>query len=315
MSTPPFPARASIPEQAVYWFVELGDHPAPAIISSWKAWLAANPAHEQAWLRLKTMDAQWQTLPEGLAKAALTKKPNANRRNALRTLCLVAGGGLTTAVGSSIYNKYPSADFRTAVGEQRYLDLRDGTRLLMNTCSAVNINFDNTQRHVTLIEGEIMLKVAAHSVPLLISTPQGEVQAQGQQLSVRLDEDSTLTSALAGALTVRPGKLAHPPLQVASGKSLRFSDSAVLSADQLIASADAWTNGMLIVHLRPLGDFLAELSRYRKGWIRWNPAIANLRVSGSYPLADTDKVLRALATALPINIRYLTQRLVMVEAR
>ena len=118
MTALPFPARASIPEQAVYWFVELAGNPAPAIVARWKTWLAANPEHEKAWQHLQNMDAQWDNLPGGLAKAALSKAPHANRRNALRMLCLVAGGGLATVLGSSIYNKHQWADISTAVGEQ-----------------------------------------------------------------------------------------------------------------------------------------------------------------------------------------------------
>jgi transmembrane sensor len=60
---------------------------------------------------------------------------------------------------------------------------------------------------------------------------------------------------------------------------------------------------MLVVNDMPLPDFLAELSRYRTGLLRCAPNAAGLRVSGAYPLADTDRVLNTLTRALPVQLQ------------
>jgi len=51
-----------------------------------------------------------------------------------------------------------------------------------------------------------------------------------------------------------------------------------------------------------LDAFLAELGRYRKGWLRCDPQVAALRISGAFQLADTDAVLANLAHLLPVQI-------------
>ncbi|WP_370444251.1 hypothetical protein [Candidatus Burkholderia verschuerenii] len=51
-----------------------------------------------------------------------------------------------------------------------------------------------------------------------------------------------------------------------------------------------------------LADFLSEIGRYRRGVVRCDASIADLRLSGTYPLDDTDRVLAALAHALPVRI-------------
>ncbi|MFD2980294.1 iron dicitrate transport regulator FecR, partial [Klebsiella pneumoniae] len=64
---------------------------------------------------------------------------------------------------------------------------------------------------------------------------------------------------------------------------------------------DAWSNGLLVANRQRLDDFLAELGRYRQGWLRCDPAIAGLRISGTFSIDDTDSALRALEASLPVQ--------------
>jgi transmembrane sensor len=65
----------------------------------------------------------------------------------------------------------------------------------------------------------------------------------------------------------------------------------------------------------PLGDFVTELARYRSGHVACDPAVAGLRVSGTYPLADTDRVLAILGKSLPVAVEYRTCYWVRVVPR
>jgi transmembrane sensor len=78
-------------------------------------------------------------------------------------------------------------------------------------------------------------------------------------------------------------------------------------------TATAWTDGMLVASGMRLADFLAELSRHRPGYLGCDPAIAGLRVSGTYPLADTDRILDTLRTTLPVEIHFRTRYWVTVR--
>jgi transmembrane sensor len=72
---------------------------------------------------------------------------------------------------------------------------------------------------------------------------------------------------------------------------------------------------MLPVDGMPLAEFLAELRRYRTGWIDCAPEVASLPISGAFPLADTDRVLAAVADTLPLRLRYRTRYWVSVLPR
>ncbi|MNW01328.1 fec operon regulator FecR [compost metagenome] len=58
---------------------------------------------------------------------------------------------------------------------------------------------------------------------------------------------------------------------------------------------------------QPLGEFLEELSKHRPGVLRWAPELEALRVTGSFRLDDTDRVLALLADGLPLLVQARTR--------
>jgi transmembrane sensor len=67
--------------------------------------------------------------------------------------------------------------------------------------------------------------------------------------------------------------------------------------------SSAWSRKLLIATQMRLGDFLQELGRYRHGHLACDPALANLRLVGSYPLGDTDHALDMLQATLPVQVK------------
>ncbi|MGV2834146.1 hypothetical protein ACNPOQ_10385, partial [Pseudomonas shirazensis] len=81
------------------------------------------------------------------------------------------------------------------------------------------------------------------------------------------------------------------------------------------ADRGAWVDGMLVAAQMRLADFLDELSRYRHGRLSCSEQVANLRISGSYPLDDSERILQMLEVALPVSVRRFTRYWVTVERR
>jgi transmembrane sensor len=79
--------------------------------------------------------------------------------------------------------------------------------------------------------------------------------------------------------------------------------------------ADAWTRGMLVVDNTRLEDLVHEIGRYRTGYVGVAPEVADLRITGSFPLRDTDLALNALLPTLPVQIEQHTQWWVKVKAK
>jgi transmembrane sensor len=63
-----------------------------------------------------------------------------------------------------------------------------------------------------------------------------------------------------------------------------------------------------------LQDFVAELARYRRGFLRCDPSVANLIVSGVYSVDNTDATIASLVDALPIRVQYVSRFWVSIHA-
>jgi ferric-dicitrate binding protein FerR (iron transport regulator) len=77
----------------------------------------------------------------------------------------------------------------------------------------------------------------------------------------------------------------------------------------------AWSDGLLVTRNMRLIDFLAEVRRYRPGYLGCSMDIADLRLSGAFRLEDTDKLLAILPRILPVHVRYRTRWWVSLERR
>ncbi|MCY1482600.1 Protein FecR [compost metagenome] len=307
----------AVAAQAVQWLVELQDgEPSVQRRADWAAWRAAAPEHEQAWQRIETVNRRLRGLPSDLAHRALDAPSAHGRRDALKALAVLLGAG---AVGWQALEHRPwqpwLADQRTGVGERKELTLADGSRLVLNTDSAVNIRFDQSQRLIDLQRGEIFLQGSADPRPLRVTTPQGLVDRAGPHFGVRLDERLSRVSLFAGSAAIQPAAYSGAPLLLQAGQQLGFDQRGFGPLGAVDENARAWTRGMLIARGMRLADFLAELARYRHGRLGCDPAIADLRLSGSYPLDDSERILALLPKALPVEVRHFTRYWVSVHPR
>lgn len=321
------PAPGSVPpdvaRRAVEWLIELQAGPmSDALRREWTCWRAADPLHEQAWQRIETVNGRLAGLSApttaAVAHAALAPRASVRRRQAVGTLAVLFFGGGTAW---TVYQRTPwrewTADLRTGVGERRSLRLDDGTRLVLNTDSAVDVRFSATERRLRLIAGEVLVDSAKdpRGRPLLVETAQGEALALGTRFTVReVVTDSglraTQVGVFEGAVRVRPrdGESERDAQVLQAGQQARFTASAVAARSPVVEdSAAAWVDGMLVARGMRLAAFVAELGRYSAHALSCDRAVADLRVSGTYPVADIDKVLETVAAILSLEVQTVTR--------
>ncbi|RYF01843.1 MAG: FecR family protein [Comamonadaceae bacterium] len=324
-ATAPPPLPQDVVAAAVDWLVHLWSGTATdASRAQWRNWRAQHPAHERAWQHIEATNARWRgaspealNAPLAVATFARSQRSAHTRRRVLGGLGGLAAGGV---VAWSSYRQLPwqawSADVRTAKGEQRTLTLPDGTRLQINTGTAINVRYSASLRRLQLLEGELFITTSHDTAqpprPFVVDTPAGRVQALGTRFTVRHDggqnahAKATEVAVYEGAVEVRNDS--GPPVRIDTGEGMRFtlSDGAARRAVTAMPAATtepAWTEGVLVATDLRLADFVQELRRYRSGTITVAPAVADLRLSGVFPLADTDRILQALAQVLPVEVR------------
>lgn len=315
------PIDPTILGEAADWLVQLqsgeasvDDHRAIA------RWRSRSEQHALAWQRAEALLGDLRAVPGGLASDTLNRlgrQPGISRRQAFNRLglFLLAGPALWLAWRELPWQEW-SADQRTAVGEQKPLTLPDGTHLLINTASALNVTFSAEKRQITLLEGEVLITTAQDPSPrhrpFIVQTRQGTARALGTRFSVRVGQQWSHVAVMDGAVQLQPAQ-AVANLIVQAGEQSAFSVAGTRAVLPLDASAMAWENGMMVARSMRLDALLAELGRYRPGVLRCHAAVAGLTVTGAFSLRDTDASLRLLQDTLPIRVSSLTRYWVAVE--
>ncbi|GKT21427.1 FecR domain-containing protein [Acidovorax sp. SUPP3334] len=273
-------------------------------------WRAAHPEHERAWQRAQRMQAQLGLITPPLANAVLGRARDTGRRSALRAL-----GGLVVAVPAAHlawrqWGPAWTADHRTALGERRDITLPDGTRIWLNTDTAIDVTYSPAQRSVRLLRGEVLIETAAHAQaaaprPFVLATREGELRPLGTRFVVRDSADGCGLTVHEGAVAVRTAQgLART---VAAGQAMRFTAGELSPSVPADPFTGRWTEGLLVARNQPLGEFLGELARYRAGIVQCDPAVAGLRIAGAFQIDRTDAVLDALPRTLPVRVAWRTR--------
>ncbi|WP_339533070.1 FecR domain-containing protein [Pseudomonas mucidolens] len=310
------PIAPAIVEQASEWLMlQWGGELDGAQREAFVRWQDAHPEHRRAWQRLQRLQQTLGEVPADSARAVLRDAPDPQRRATLKLLgvFLVAGGSGYLVQGSRPWQS-AFAEYRTATGEIRHLTLSDGTRLDLNTDSAIDLRFSASERRIRLTRGEILL-TSGHdpSRPLIVETPAGDVQALGTRFAVRELDDGSRVDLYEGRVQVRP--VAGQAVLMKAGDSLWFNTRQTSAVMALDANASSWAQNRLIAERQPLGRFIAQLSRYRPGLLRCDATVAELLLTGVFPLDDTDAILAALERSLPVRVQALTRYWVTIKAR
>jgi len=302
---------------ATKWFVQLSSGSATQQdYQACQAWREAHPENEKAWKKIEQVTNQLKGFSteigvKGTLRRLYDQPHSTGRRQLLKQLAVLMAVGSTSYLA---YKKQPwqllVADYSTQTGERRELALSDGTRLFINTSTSIDVDFNATERTLTLHEGEVLIETGHEQGspyrPFRVKTQHGAVTALGTRFSVRDHQDFSSVNVFEGAVKVLPKRSQGASITVQAGESVHFSISAIDQKALADYAAVSWTQGFIIVDQLMLAEFVEELSRYRTGLLQCDPRIAQLRISGSFP-TDTDAALNILAHKFPLQLQTFTR--------
>lgn len=301
----------AIVEQAIAWRVRLASGTCAADeMAACQYWRAQHPDNELAWQRLDALGGRFAAIPSGIGHATLDgARHDPQRRRALKALAvLVAAGGAGVLATHNTGVQPWLADLRTGVGERRKITLPDGGSLHLNASTSVDIQYTSEQRLIRLYQGEIFVETATDSQRRLfwVNTSQGRLRALGTRFLVRERGELCDLAVYAGAVEVHPGNGSSASV-VNQGWQTRFGVDGVQPPQAVDNERSSWTDGVLVARQMRLADFTEEFDRQRPGVLRCDPAVAELRISGVFPLDDSERALQAVARTLPVKVNYRTR--------
>lgn len=312
---------ADITDQAIAWFARLrADDVTPAERQRFNEWLNRHPDHRRAYQRVTQL---WggHELSFATKKTAVSlgmqKAPRAfpaprtrMKQTALGMLCLVAAIAIMYLPELSVFLQQ---DYSTATGQQRRIELADGSSLTLNTASAIAVEYSATERRIHLLRGEAFFDVRPDTQrPFIVDSEGVSARAVGTQYLVHRYQGAVRVNVLKGIVEV-DGKR-NKPVRLHSQQQLRVTENS--SAEAVTASpaaASDWLHGRLVLDNTRLRDALNEITRYHSGVLAIaNPRIQDIRVSGSFDLTNPLAILETLEQTLPISMLHLTDRVILV---
>jgi transmembrane sensor len=309
----------SAEDAAAFWMVRHDAGEAPGDDTLFEQWLEADPANGRAWAHACALwddfdnvdDAEAEALREDVGTTGL---PRRVWKLAAAGIGLVAiagvalylllasgvfpgsGGAPTQIAGSSGRS---AGTFATAAGERRTIRLADGSTVVLNTDTAVEVTYESSRRDVRLLRGQAFF-IVTHDAPrpFTVDHDGRSVTAIGTRFEVRALGGATRVILVEGLVRVTaPAAGRVQAIDLTAGQQALASASGLEVSTGDTASVSDWQRGLVTFRGTRLADAAAELNRYARGkrLLVRDPALAELRISGAFHTNDLTRFARAAA--------------------
>ena len=229
---------------------------------------------------------------------------------------------LLVCVGSAWFILQRPQQFQTAIGEQRSILLGDGSRVMLNTASKIEVDLRKDRRLVRLVEGEVLFDVT-HDVMRPFKVRAGNVVLSdiGTQFNVDMRPTRTTVTVIEGRVVVNSGAALedageesnregldrlHTPLTLAASDSVAITSSGLGPPQHgtNVTAAIAWTQRQLMFEHRPLREIAEEFNRYNRERIEIDSVELQRReVTGVFKAKDPASFLSFLSTLPGVVVR------------
>lgn len=277
----------------------------PAERAAFEDWLAAAPAHVEAWLHVERADALAGELAgEGWLEAELSRSHAAARRRVrqpwVRGAWLTLAAMLVLAVGIGYRQHGREAldgqRYVSAEGERRELRLADGSVLSLAPGSEVRARFDRRRRLVEVVRGQVQFVVGRDPRrPFEVTVGEIRVHDIGTVFQVVRNGDAGAVGLLEGAVEVQGRDGAS--LALAPGEQVPIDVHGRLLGRQAfdLDVARGWPEGLLVFKAQRLDSLIREMNRYSTTTLELaDPALGARPVSGVFHAGDQQALVAAL---------------------
>lgn len=255
-----------------------------------------------------------------VAPDVVAKRVEIKRRIALAASLFVAMAVL------SAYSYLQRGVYRTDIGEQRIVNLPDGSTMTLNADSRVAVRYTDTARTIDLNEGQALFKVAKNaSRPFVVRSGAMSVRAVGTQFDVYKKTSGTVVTVVEGKVAVSSSALETSGSAAASNASIakyKGADVLVSAGEQVTVAAvasrltssttvatppppvvhvvkpetaTAWTEGLLVFDSAPLDEVVQEFNRQNaKPLVLDGRGLEAVRITGAFPASGSERLTRFL---------------------
>ena len=346
-----FPDLQGIEAEAFAWVVKLDsgevsseDH------AAFREWRERSQRHRDALMQacdfwggldqLSHLDVLSEDRPSA-AGEAVAPSVVSRRRKAFRPRLFAATAAIVLLVGVAAILRYEGLDsteqpqfYSTEVGAQETILLPDGSEVILNTDSRMEVRFSRARRDVRLLQGEAHFEVVSDpDRPFAVLAGNSAVRAVGTAFTVRMFEQNVQVIVTEGSVELHALEAAAADEDVAriDSNNSDFRRLANVSAGQnavfgaeieqiqtvnedTIRRQLAWHQGMLTFAGDPLSKVVDDVSRYTEISITIDdPALLNLPVGGLFRIGDVEALFDAVQQSLGVRVVWLDDTHVIIK--
>lgn len=252
-----------------------------------------------------------------VAEAMARKVDRKAKRRMPRTLF---GAAAVTAAGVLVVSGWfwheARTVFSTDIGEQRVVQLADGSTVRLDTGSQIRVRFERRERRIELGRGQALFTVAHDAArPFVVHAGDVSVTAIGTVFDVRRTGEDVRVTLVSGAVDVAGAADARAS-RLTAGRQAQVTPTAVTTQPVDVAKATSWTDGRIVFEDTPLRDAVAEVNRYLTSGIVLDARdLTNVPINGVFRAGDREAFALAAAEGLGLNSRVRPDGVLLLSKR
>lgn len=204
------------------------------------------------------------------------------------------------------------ADYASAPGQVRVLELQDKSQLILDGDSAVAVTMNSDQRSIKLLRGAAYFHVTHTGQPFVVHTDEGAVRVLGTRFEVRKEAHGAQVTVEEGRVAVKADGNAEQ--QLTDGQRVEYwpggiSPTVSVNSQQALG----WRDGQLAFRQTPLSQALAVVQRYYPERILLlDRTLGERRVNGDFSSADPQAILSAFQSVLGFSLQRLPGGMIVI---
>ena len=204
----------------------------------------------------------------------------------------------------------------TRIGEQRTIELEDGSLITLNTAGQLVVDYSGAMRRVLLERGEAYFEVAeVPSRPFTVDLGLRSVTVVGTEFNVRKDPQHYQVAVIEGAVAIGEFSDGVAQRRLEAGWVAEVDvqrDGLQAFQPESMDRYAGWRTGMVSFSREPLYQVVQELNRYtRKKILIEDAAVMDLSVYAIVNIHEIDAALDGLEGLLPIEVTRHYDRIVI----
>ena len=359
-----FPDIKTVQTQASQWLAKLdAEQPSAQDLAAFKQWVNAAPDHRQAFEELVEFWDEMNILTQAIlpreaaelsadtiagpsaaqANATAEYRPALSRYLAFPRAAFATAFVAMAAIVLTFALQIGSPTvYSTAIGEQKTLQLADGSTVQLNTNSTVEVDYSDSTRRLNLTQGEAHFDVAhnpdrpfevyagnrlvraigtaftvhVRKIDVEVIVTEGTVEIDEPELTTNISIAQAPNSATAGSSTTGSSKTgSDTPVKASAGSVLTFSKDLIDDVEVMVGAQLqdqlSWRQGMLVFNSEPLQSVVDEVSRYTDLTIIIPERSAReMKVGGLFKVGDTESLFEALREGFDIHVKEVSSNVV-----